>query len=68
MTEQIEHDDPAVLFQNAVCGLNRALRLDRVMQCLAQEHEIDTLFCDRRIFQIAEPVLEVFKTVLFRQL
>src|SRR6516162_2160420 len=36
MTQQIEYDDAAVLFHYTARGRNRPLRLDRMMQSLAQ--------------------------------
>ena len=38
------------------------------MQCLTQEDEIDTIFCNRRLFQIAQPVLEILEAMFLRQL
>ena len=47
---------------------DRALRMDRVMQRLAENGEIDRAFRDRRIFDVAEPVFEIREAVLLREL
>ena len=68
VSEQIQHDDAPVLFQNAMRRLDRALRLDRVMQCLTQNRKIDTAPRNRWILDISQPVLEILHIMLFRQL
>src|SRR5438552_12978989 len=68
MTQQVEDNDPAVPFQNAVGRLDRSLGLDCVMQRLTQQDKIDTALCNRRIFQITQPILEIFETMFLRQL
>src|SRR5207245_9272647 len=47
VTEQMEHDDTAILFQEAMRGFDRSLRLDGVMQSLAQNGKFDTVLCNR---------------------
>src|SRR4029077_1944709 len=61
VTEQIEDNDPAILLQNSMRRLDRSLRLDRGMQRLTQQNKIDARFCNRRVFQIAKPVFEIFE-------
>src|SRR5437773_12419339 len=68
MTQQVEDNDPAVPFQNTVGRLDRSLGLDCVMQRLTQQDKIDTALCNRRIFQITQPILEIFETMFLRQL
>src|SRR5439155_20143584 len=68
VTQQIEHNDTAVLFQHATRRGDCPLRLDRVMQRLAQQNKVDTFIRDRRIFQVAQPVLDIFETVFLRKL
>jgi hypothetical protein len=48
-----------------VDGRDSSLRMNGVMQRLAQNREIDTVFRNRRIFNIAEQLLEVLEAVLF---
>src|SRR2546423_8968653 len=67
MTEQTEHNDAAAAFQNATRRRHRPLRFDCVMQGLTEQDKIDALFRDRRIFQIAEAILEIFEAVLLRK-
>jgi hypothetical protein len=68
MTEQVQHDDAAVFFQDAIRRPDRTLRLDRVMQRLASDGKIDAVPGNRRVLDIAQPVLEILHAMLFRQL
>src|SRR5262249_24853966 len=67
VTEQIEHNNATVLFQNTVRRFDGALGLNRVMQRLTQQNQINTVLGDRRIFQIAQTIFEILKAVLLRQ-
>src|SRR5450432_1741244 len=68
MAEQIQDHDPSALSQHPVSARHRALRMNRVMQSLTQNREVDRAFGDRRIFDIAESVFQVPEAVLFREL
>ena len=67
MAEQIEHDDPPAALQYSVRRRDRFLRIDRVVQCLAEDCEIDAVPLDRRIFDFAQAVFEILETVFFRE-
>ena len=47
---------------------NGALGMDRVMQRLTENREVDRVLVDRRILDVAEAVFEILETVLLRQL
>src|SRR6266699_7042756 len=42
--------------------------MNSVMQSLAENCQIDIVFRDRRIFNVAEPILEVLESMFLRQL
>src|ERR1043166_5271094 len=42
--------------------------MDSVMQGLAENCKIDTVFRDGRVFNVAEPILEILESMLLRQL
>src|SRR6266480_2440077 len=65
MAQKIENRQPAATFQNLVRGRDGSPRMNGVMQCLAQDRKIDTVFRDWWIFDIAEPVFEVLEAMLF---
>src|SRR5207244_8732513 len=65
MGQKIENHQASAAFQNLVRGRDGSLRMNGVMQCLAQNRKIDTVFRDWRIFDIAEPVFEVLEAMLF---
>ena len=67
MAEQIQDHDPSALSQDAISARDRALGMNRVMQRLAENREVDGAFGDRRIFDIAEPIFEVGEAVLLRE-
>src|SRR5205814_7836793 len=64
VAEQIENDDAAAFSQNPMRAGDRVLGMDRVMQRLAKNGEIDGAFRDRRIFDVAEAVFEICEVVL----
>ena len=68
MVQKIEDDQPSAAFQKAMCRRDGALRMNGVMQRLAQNRKIDTVVCDRRIFNVAKPVFEIFEAVFFCEL
>jgi hypothetical protein len=68
MAQKIENHQAAAAFQNPVRRRDGFLRMNGVMQGLAQNCEIDTVFRNRRIFNVAEPVFEVLEAVLFCEL
>src|ERR1051326_3734854 len=68
MAEQIENDDAAVPSQDPMRRFDGPFRLDRVMQRLAQQDQIDGFLRDRRIFQIAQPIFEVLEAMVFCEL
>src|SRR6516225_655184 len=45
-----------------------SLGMNGVVQSLAKDRKIDTVFRDRRIFNVAEPILEILKSMLLREL
>ena len=42
--------------------------MNGVMQSLTEDRKIDTVFRDRQIFDIAQPVLEIFESMFLCQL
>ena len=69
MTQQVEnHQAGRRASKSRWAACNSALGMNGVMQRLAQNRKIDTVFCDRRIFNVAEPVFEIFKSMFLRQL
>ncbi len=45
-------------------GGDRARGMDRMVQSLAKDREIDGIFVNRRIFDVAQPVFEICEAVL----
>jgi len=68
MTEQIEDHDAAVFAENAVGAGDGALGMDRVVQCLAENGEVDCAFRNWRIFDVAQTVFEIGEAVFLREL
>ena len=68
MAQKIEDDQPPPAFQQAMCRRDGTLRMNGVMQRLTQNRQIDTVVCDRRIFDVAKPVFKIFESMLFCQL
>src|SRR5437763_15682590 len=67
VAEQIENHDPPALAQHPVSARDRPLRMDRVMERLAQDREGDRAVFARRIFDVTEAVLEIREPVPLRQ-
>src|SRR5438552_10578530 len=67
VAEQVQDHDPSALSQDAMSARDRALGMNGVMQRLTQNREVDRPFADRRIFDIAEPILEIREAVLLCQ-
>src|SRR5215211_3903745 len=68
MTQQIENDNAPAAFQNLVSSADGALGMNGVVQSLAEDCKVDAFFGDRRVLNIAEPVLNVLEAVFLRQL
>jgi hypothetical protein len=64
--EQIEQQNLAVRLQQFRRARQRRRRIFRVMQGLAQNHEVHAAGVDRRVLQIAEAEFQIFQSVLFR--
>ena len=47
---------------------DRALGMNGMVQSLAEDCKVDAFFRDRRVFNIAEPILKVLESVFLRQL
>ena len=58
---------PASAFQNRVGSSDRFLGMNGVVQCLAQNRQIDTVFGNRRIFDVTKSVFEILYSVFFCQ-
>jgi hypothetical protein len=67
MAEQIEDDHASIFSQQAMGGSQGPFRSNGVMQRLAENRQIDTFLCDRRILHIAQPVFQILETVFFGQ-
>src|SRR6185369_544153 len=63
---QIEDHQLPARNQQAMRGLDRFLGPGRVMECLAEDHEIDAIRIDRRAFQIAQTELEILQSIFLR--
>src|SRR5262249_37553174 len=61
------HQAPASSQYPMRCA-DRALGMNGVMQRLAEDREIDAVFCNRRIFNVAKPVFKILKSMFLRQL
>src|SRR4051812_42542873 len=57
VAEQIEDYDSPPVAQNAVRAGNRALRMQSVMQRLAEDGEVHRAFGNRRVLDVTEPIL-----------
>src|SRR5713101_9148420 len=68
MAQKIENHQTTAALQNPVCRCEGFLRMNGVMQGLAEDRKVDAVLRDWRIFNIAQPVLEIFEAMLFRQL
>ena len=66
MLEQIENQNLPAGPQNFMRAADGAGRLLRVMQCLAQNHEVNAAGINRRVLQIAQPEFQIFQPVLLR--
>ena len=64
VTEQIEDHDSSAPSQHAMSARDRVLGMNRVMQRLTQNREVDRALGDRRIFDIAESILKIGEAVL----
>ena len=53
MLQQVHDDDAAAGFQNPPGFLDRLLRMQRVVQALVQQREVDFAVGERQFFQIA---------------
>ena len=68
VTQKIENHQSTAAFQNPTgCG-DGSLGMNGVMQGLTENRKIDTVFCDRWIFNIPKPVLEILESMLLRKL
>src|SRR5438309_5939027 len=67
MTEEIEHNDASIFFQNSMRRFDRAFRFYGVMQSLTQNSKIDTVLGNRRVLDITQPILQVLKAVFARK-
>src|ERR1035438_895270 len=64
--EQIENQNLSARPEDFVGGGNRVRRNFGVMQCLAQNHEVNTAGFNRRVLQITPPEFQVLQPVLLR--
>ena len=68
VAQKIENHQSAATFQNPPRRGDGSLGMNSMMQSLTQDCKVDTVFRDRRIFNIAKPVLEILESVFLRQL
>src|SRR2546423_4234159 len=68
VAEQIENDDAAAFAQDAMGAGDGALGMDRVVQGLAENGEIDRAFRNRRGFRVTQPLFPTGQTALPPQL
>src|SRR5256714_15400909 len=68
VAEQIENDDAAAVAQDAMGAGDGALGMDRVVQCLAENGEIDRAFRNRRVFDVAETIFQIGEAMFLREL
>ena len=66
MLQQIQNHDLSSRTQNLEGGVDRENRRSRMVQRLAQDHQIHTLGIDWRSFQISQAKLEIPYPVLLR--
>ena len=66
MLEQIQDHDLSAWTQDVVRGGDGAGWVVRVVQCLAQDHQVNALGLDRRLFQIAQTEFQILNAVFFR--
>src|SRR4029078_5976391 len=64
MTQEIENHQTASSFKKPARGVNGPLGLNGVVKGLAEDCEVDAVFSDRRIFNVTQPVLQVFEPML----
>src|SRR5437660_259227 len=67
MTEEIEHNDASILFQNSMRRFDRAFRFDGVMQSLTQNSKIDTVLGNPRVLDITQSILQGLQAVFARK-
>src|SRR2546423_8852088 len=60
VTQQVENNQTTAALQNPMTFIDGALRVNGVMQCLAQNSKIDTVFRNRRGFHISQAAFEGF--------
>src|SRR5947208_445914 len=68
MAQKIENRQPAAAFQNPVGSSDRFLGVNGMMQCLTQNRQIDTVFGNRRILNVAKAVLQILDSMFLCQL
>src|SRR5512133_1804540 len=68
MTQKIENHQAPARFQNPVSSANGALRMNGMVQRLAENCKVDAVFSDGRVLNIAQPVLKILESVFLRQL
>ena len=66
MLEQIENQDLPAVLENFMRTANGLGRLVRMMQRLAQNHQVHAAGFDRRVLQVAQAEFQIFQSVLFR--
>jgi hypothetical protein len=67
MAQQIQNHQTTIAFQDAMRRGHGLFGVHRVMQGLAQNSQIHAVLRDRRIFNIAQPVFEIFEIMFSRK-
>src|SRR5882724_2306886 len=68
VTQKVKNYQTPAAFQNPVSSADGALGMNGVVQRLAEEGKVDAVFRDRRVLNIAQPILKVLESVFLRQL
>ena len=65
--QQVENDQSTAALQYAVSRTDSALRMDGMMQRLAQNCQFDAVFRNRGFFDVSKTIFKVVKSMFFRQ-